>query len=62
VPGLYTSVWHGMWFPKATPKEAIAKLNAAIFECLLNERSSFRTCTARRSGIHFFVHGFDHCG
>jgi tripartite-type tricarboxylate transporter receptor subunit TctC len=34
VPGLYTSVRHGMWFPKATPKEAIAKLNAAIVECL----------------------------
>jgi len=24
------SFWHGMWAPKGTPKDAIAKLNAAI--------------------------------
>jgi tripartite-type tricarboxylate transporter receptor subunit TctC len=30
VPGLYTSFWHGLWVPKDTPKEIIAKLNEAV--------------------------------
>jgi tripartite-type tricarboxylate transporter receptor subunit TctC len=34
VPGLYMSVWHGLWVPSATPKEAVAKLNAAVVEAL----------------------------
>ena len=29
VPGLYASFWHGLWAPKGTPKEIIAKLDAA---------------------------------
>lgn len=28
--GLYISFWQGLWVPKGTPKEVIAKLNAAI--------------------------------
>jgi len=34
MPGLHTSVWHGYWVPKGTPKDVIAKLNAAIVEAL----------------------------
>ena len=34
LPGLYTSVWHGYWFPKATPRDVIAKFNAAIVDTL----------------------------
>ncbi len=30
LPGLYISYWHGIWAPKTTPKEIVAKLNAAI--------------------------------
>jgi tripartite-type tricarboxylate transporter receptor subunit TctC len=30
LPGLYTSVWNALWVPKGTPKDAIAKLNAAV--------------------------------
>lgn len=30
LPGFYLSVWHGLWVPKGTPKEIIAKLNEAI--------------------------------
>ena len=30
VPGLHASFWHGLWAPKGTPKEIIAKLDAAI--------------------------------
>jgi len=28
------SIWHGLWVPKGTPKEAIAKLTAAVQETL----------------------------
>jgi tripartite-type tricarboxylate transporter receptor subunit TctC len=34
VPGLHLSVWHGLWAPKGTPKEIIAKLNAAVVDAL----------------------------
>jgi tripartite-type tricarboxylate transporter receptor subunit TctC len=34
VPGLYISFWHGLWAPKDTPKEIIAKLNAAVVDTL----------------------------
>ena len=34
LPGLYVSVWHGLWAPKGTPAEIIAKLNAAIVKSL----------------------------
>ena len=30
IPGLYASFWHGLWLPKGTPKEIIAKLNLAV--------------------------------
>ena len=34
LPGLYVSVWHGVWAPKGTPAEVIAKLNATIVKSL----------------------------
>jgi tripartite-type tricarboxylate transporter receptor subunit TctC len=34
VPGLHISIWHALWMPKGTPKEIIAKLNAAVVETL----------------------------
>jgi tripartite-type tricarboxylate transporter receptor subunit TctC len=34
VPNLYATYWHGMWAPKGTPKDIIAKLNAAIVTAL----------------------------
>ena len=30
VPGLDVSIWHGAWAPKGTPRDFVAKLNAAI--------------------------------
>jgi tripartite-type tricarboxylate transporter receptor subunit TctC len=30
LPGFYASVWNALWVPKGTPKDVIAKLNAAI--------------------------------
>jgi tripartite-type tricarboxylate transporter receptor subunit TctC len=34
VPGLHVSIWHALWMPKGTPKEIIAKLNAAVVDAL----------------------------
>jgi tripartite-type tricarboxylate transporter receptor subunit TctC len=34
VPGLHISIWHALWMPKGTPKDIIAKLNAAVVETL----------------------------
>ena len=34
MPGFYMSVWHGVWMPRATPPDIIAKVNAAIREAL----------------------------
>ncbi|MGZ5065563.1 MAG: Bug family tripartite tricarboxylate transporter substrate binding protein [Usitatibacter sp.] len=34
LPGFYMSVWHALWVPKGTPREVIAKLNAASREAL----------------------------
>jgi tripartite-type tricarboxylate transporter receptor subunit TctC len=34
VPGLYMSGWFGFWAPKNTPKNVVAKLNAAMAEAL----------------------------
>jgi len=34
LPGFYTAVWHGIWAPKATPRDIVMKLNAAIVETL----------------------------
>jgi tripartite-type tricarboxylate transporter receptor subunit TctC len=30
LPGFYVSIWQAVWAPKGTPKDVIAKLNAAI--------------------------------
>jgi tripartite-type tricarboxylate transporter receptor subunit TctC len=34
LPGLHISIWYGIWAPRGTPKEAVAKLNAAVVEAL----------------------------
>jgi tripartite-type tricarboxylate transporter receptor subunit TctC len=34
VPGLHFPFWHGMWAPKGTPPDVIAKINAAVVEAL----------------------------
>jgi tripartite-type tricarboxylate transporter receptor subunit TctC len=37
LPGFEVSVWNGIWAPKGTPKEAIAKVNAAVNGILADE-------------------------
>ena len=34
VPELHISIWHALWMPKGTPKDVIAKLNAAVVVAL----------------------------
>ena len=36
IPGLEISYWHGLWAPKRTPSNVIAKLNAAVVDALAN--------------------------
>ncbi len=32
--GFHASLWYGLWVPKGTPKDIVAKLNAAVVETL----------------------------
>ena len=34
LPGLYGSLWHGLWAPKGTPHEVITKINVAVKQAL----------------------------
>jgi tripartite-type tricarboxylate transporter receptor subunit TctC len=34
VPGLYISVWYGLWVPHGTPRDIVTKLNAAAMEAM----------------------------
>jgi tripartite-type tricarboxylate transporter receptor subunit TctC len=34
LPGFFASLWYGLWVPKGTPKDIIAKLNAAMSQIL----------------------------
>ncbi len=34
LPGFHMTLWSGMWVPKGTPKEIVAKLNAASLDAL----------------------------
>ena len=34
LPGFHMTLWSGMWVPKRTPKEIVARLNAAVVEAL----------------------------
>ncbi len=34
LPGFHVSTWYGLWAPKGTPPDIVAKLNAAAVEAL----------------------------
>jgi tripartite-type tricarboxylate transporter receptor subunit TctC len=34
LPGFFASLWYGLWVPKGTPKDIVAKLNAAMVQVL----------------------------
>jgi tripartite-type tricarboxylate transporter receptor subunit TctC len=42
LPGYYFSFWHALWAPKGTPKEIIAKLNAAAVAALADPNTRKR--------------------
>ena len=41
-PGLYISVWYGLWVPKGTPKDIIAKLNGAATTAMADPKVQTR--------------------
>jgi len=42
LPGYYASIWFGMWAPKNTPKDVIAKLNTAVVTALADDNVKSR--------------------
>ena len=38
LPGFYISLWNAIWAPKGTPKEIVAKLNAAVVQSLADPK------------------------
>src|SRR5258707_6929066 len=34
LPGFFASLWYGLWVPKDTPKDIIARLNATMVQVL----------------------------
>jgi tripartite-type tricarboxylate transporter receptor subunit TctC len=42
VPGLHISIWHALWMPKGTPKDVIARINAAVVEALADANTRRR--------------------
>jgi tripartite-type tricarboxylate transporter receptor subunit TctC len=34
LPGFDISLWHGLWLPKGTPRNIVAKVNAAVMDAL----------------------------
>jgi tripartite-type tricarboxylate transporter receptor subunit TctC len=44
-PGLYISVWYGLWVPKGTPRDVIAKLNAAAVDAMADPTLRTRMTT-----------------
>jgi tripartite-type tricarboxylate transporter receptor subunit TctC len=44
-PGLYISVWYGLWVPKGTPRDVIAKLNAAAVDAMADPTVRNRMAT-----------------
>src|ERR1700751_2958435 len=42
LPGYYASIWFGLWAPKNTPKDIIAKLNAAVVAALADDNVKSR--------------------
>jgi len=42
LPGFYASLWQGLWAPKGTPPDVIARLNAAVGEALADPKVARR--------------------
>src|SRR3954465_2146384 len=42
MPSFQASLWYGMWAPKGTPQDIVARLNAAMLEALAHEETRKR--------------------
>lgn len=42
LPGFFASLWYGLWVPKNTPKEIVAKLNATMVQVLADPATQKR--------------------
>jgi tripartite-type tricarboxylate transporter receptor subunit TctC len=42
LPGFFASLWYGLWVPKGTPKEIVAKLNAVMVQVLADPKVKAR--------------------
>ncbi|MFZ0987080.1 MAG: tripartite tricarboxylate transporter substrate-binding protein [Xanthobacteraceae bacterium] len=42
LPGDYASIWFGLWAPKNTPKDVLAKLNTAVIAALADDNVKVR--------------------
>ena len=42
LPGFFASLWYGLWVPKNTPKDIVAKLNAAMVQVLADPATQKR--------------------
>src|SRR3982075_2397435 len=42
LPGFFASLWYGLWVPKGTPKDIIAKLNATMVQVLADPATQKR--------------------
>jgi tripartite-type tricarboxylate transporter receptor subunit TctC len=54
LPGFYASPWFALWAPKGTPRDVIARLNAAMMDALADgavrqrlRKPEARSCRAR---------------
>ena len=51
LPGFYFTVWYGVWAPKATPRNVVSRLNAAVVDALSDAK--VRTSLAEQ-GMEIF--------
>jgi tripartite-type tricarboxylate transporter receptor subunit TctC len=51
LPGLYVSVWHGLWAPRGTPADVVAKLNGAVVKSL-GEAGTKEKLTPQALGVY----------
>jgi tripartite-type tricarboxylate transporter receptor subunit TctC len=42
LPGFFASLWYGLWVPRSTPKDIIAKLNATMVQVLADPSAQKR--------------------